>query len=126
VQINWASLVVHPPSHNGDELILKNKAFSSKENAMEKEKVGCDGGKKGSSNFNPYMQQRALFLWAWPRRKLIGHCRKKGTQRALKELLAQVEKLGGIVYNNLTSPLSNRSLVNLSFLPTKMIVPMLL
>jgi hypothetical protein len=47
VQINWASLVVHPPSHNGDELILKNKAFSSKENAMEKEKVGCDGGKKG-------------------------------------------------------------------------------
>ncbi len=53
---------MHPPSHNGDELILKNKAFSSKENAMEKEKVGCDGGKKGSSNFNPYMQQRALFF----------------------------------------------------------------
>jgi len=44
VQINWPSLVVHP-SHNGDdELLLKNKAFSSKENAMEKEKVGCDGG----------------------------------------------------------------------------------
>jgi hypothetical protein len=45
LQINWPSLVVHP-SHNGDELILKNKAFSSKENAMEKEKVGCHGGRR--------------------------------------------------------------------------------
>ncbi len=58
VQINWPSLVVHP-SHNGDdELLLKNKAFSSKENAMEKEKVGCHGGEReGSSSFNPYMQR---------------------------------------------------------------------
>jgi hypothetical protein len=80
VQINWASLVVHPPSHNGDELILKNKAFSSKENAMEKEKVGCDGGKKGSSNFNPYKEH--FSFWGWQRRKLIGHCRKKGNTKS--------------------------------------------
>jgi hypothetical protein len=58
VQINWPSLVVHP-SHNGDdELLLKNKAFSSKENAMEKEKVSCNGGgREGTSSFNPYMQR---------------------------------------------------------------------
>jgi hypothetical protein len=68
VRTNWpSSLVVHP-SHNGDELILKNKAFSSKQNAMEKEKVGCHGWRRVSSNFNPYMQ-RALFFWGWQRRK---------------------------------------------------------
>jgi hypothetical protein len=51
---------------------------------------------------------------------------KERNTKSTSELLAQVEELGGSIYNNLISPLSNRSLVNLSFLPTKMIAPMLL